>query len=92
MYCTCRGLDKLQQLSDSPNQKIQKYAELAKSRLLSGSPAALYHVTGHLSALDTLVGVEFWDMGMAESKKGFVPLQDLINEAPQLNRYMYMYT
>ena len=83
---TYRGLEKLQQLSNSPNQKIQKYAGLAKNRLLSGSPAALYHVTGHLSTIDTIVGVEFWDMGMAESNKGFVPLQELIGEPPALNR------
>ncbi|XP_019862006.1 PREDICTED: armadillo repeat-containing protein 3-like [Amphimedon queenslandica] len=81
-----QGLEKLQQLSNSPNQKIQKYANLAKNRLLSGSPAALYHVTGHLSTIDTIVGVEFWDMGMAESNKGFVPLQELIGKPAELNR------
>ena len=76
----------MQQLSDSPNQKTQKYADLARNRLLNGSPAALYHVTGHLSTIDTIIGVEFWDMGMAKSNKGFVPLQELIGEPPALNR------
>ena len=81
-----RGLDKLQKLSESSNHLIQKYAQMAKSRLLAGSPAALYHVTGRLSPLDVLTGVEFWDMGMAESTKGFVPLQELLEEPPKLNR------
>ena len=82
-----RSVDTIQRLSkESSHRDIKEFAGLALKRLLSGSPAAKYCLTGTLSPRDVLVGIEFWDMGMAEAKRGFIPLEDIVNQQARFNR------
>ena len=79
-------MDTVQKLSrESPHREVREYGKLALKRLLAGSPAAKYCITNSLSPQDTIVGIEFWDTGMAEAG-GFVPLDELINQSAKLNR------
>ena len=82
-----RSVDTIQRLSkESSHRDIKEFAGLALKRLLSGSPAAKYCLTGTLSPQDVLVGIEFWDMGMAEAKREFIPLEDIVNQQARFNR------
>lgn len=86
-HCNYRGLEILEQLlNQSSHKAIQEYIKLALNRLLSGCPAAQYYINGYLPYTTTLVNTEFWDLSMADTSKGFIPLEELINNAPELNK------
>ena len=81
-----RGTETLQQLSNnSPHREIREYGKLGLKRLLFGSPAAKYNITGALSPQDIILESEFWDMGMV-GPSGFVPLDNIVNQTAEMNK------
>jgi HEAT repeat protein len=83
------GLDILQQLlKQSTHRDVLEHSQIAIDRLLVGCLPAQYYIKGYLSFHDTLIGTEFWDVGMAETDRGFLTLEDLVAIAPQLNKYI----
>ena len=56
-------------------------------RLLAGCPSAQYYINGYIPYNISLIGSEFYDMSTGDTSKGFVALEDLINDPPILNKY-----